>query len=88
MPNRWMEEEIRYAQQKVDKSEMRKGSGPFPVYRPSIEDIVWVPSVDDVVFVALAEQSITKAKTLIEEDDRFSGLGPIRRMFYKGRGKQ
>lgn len=88
MPNRWMEEEIRYAQQNVDASEMKKGSGPFPVYRPSKGEIVWVPSVDDVVFVALAEQFITKAKTLVEEDDRFLGMGPIRRMFYKGRGKQ
>lgn len=88
MPNRWMEEEIRYAQQKVDASEMRRGSGPFPVYRPSKGEIIWVPSVEDVVFVALAEQLTAKANTLVEEDDRFLELGPIRRMFYKGRGKR
>ena len=46
-----------------------------------------MPSVDDVVFVALAEQFITKAMTLVEEDKRFTKLGPIRRMFYRGSGK-
>lgn len=87
MPNRWMEEEIRYAQQNVDESEVKNGVGPFPVYRPSKGEGVWVPSVDDVVFVALAEQFITKAMTLVEEDKRFTKLGPIRRMFYRGSGK-
>ena len=87
MPNRWMEEEIRYAQQNVDESEVKRETGPFPVYRPSNGEVVWVPSVDDVVFVALAEQFITKANTLVEEDNRFTKLGPIRRMFYRGAGK-
>ena len=87
MLNRWMEEEIRYAQQNVDESEVKNGAGPFPVYRPSNGEVVWVPSVDDVVFVALAEQFITKANTLVEEDNRFTELGPIRRMLYRGSGK-
>lgn len=87
MPNRWMEEEIRYVQQNVDESEVKRETGPFPVYRPSKREVVWVPSVDDVVFVALAEQFITKANTLVEEDKRFTELGPIRRMFYRGSGK-
>lgn len=87
MPNRWMEEEIRHAQQNVQESEVKKGSGPFPVYRPSAKEVVWVPSIDDVVFVALAEQFITKTQTMIECDEEFVKLGPIRRMFYRGKGK-
>lgn len=87
MPNRWMEEEIRLAQQNVDESVVKSETGPFPVYRPSKGEIVWVPSIDDVVFVALAEQFITKAMTLVEEDKRFTELGPIRRMLYRGSGK-
>lgn len=87
MPNRWMEEEIRLAQQSVDEAEVKRGPGPYPVYRPSKEEIVWVPSIDDVVFVALAEQFTAKAQTIIDENKHFTGLGPIRRMFYRGRGK-
>lgn len=87
MPNRWMEEEIRRAQQAVDEAEIEKGSGPFPVYRPSKKEIVWVPSIDDVVFVALTEEFAVKAQTVIDADERFCGLGPIRRMFYRGLGK-
>lgn len=86
MPNRWMEEEIRLAQQNVDESVVKSGTGPFPVYRPSTREVVWVPSIDDVVFVALAEQFLTKSQTLLEEDERIARLGPIRRMFYRGRG--
>lgn len=87
MPNRWMEEEIRRAQQSVDESVVEKGKGPFPVYRPSKGEIVWVPSIDDVVFVALAEQFIIKVQTMVEEDKRFLGLNPLRRLLYRGKGK-
>lgn len=86
MPNRWMEEEIRLAQQNVDESVVKSGTGPFPVYRPSTCEVVWVPSIDDVVFVALAEQFLTKTQTLLEEGERVASLGPIRRLFYRGRG--
>lgn len=87
MPNRWMEEEIRHAQQSVESSEMKKGTGPYPVYRPSKKEIVWVPSMDDVVFVALAEQFIVKVQTIVDEDKKFLGLSPLRRLFYRGKGK-
>ena len=87
MPNKWMEEEIRLAQQNVDETVVKNGTGPFPVYRPSKGEVVWVPSIDDVVFVALAEQFLTKSQTLLEEDERMARLGPIRRLLYRGSGK-
>lgn len=87
MPNRWMEEEIRLAQQNVDESGVKKRTGPFPVYRPSKKEIIWVPSIDDVVFVSLAEQFLAKTQAILEEDEKMSRLGPIRRMLYRGRGK-
>ena len=76
------EENVRKAQSEVPRTVPVQGSAPYPVYRPSKSEIVWVNSIDDVMFVALGETFIAKADTAVKHKEHFENLGLVDRILY------
>ena len=81
MSKEWFEEEVKRVQSRVPQTTPVKGTPPYPVYRPSNGEVVWVRDLDDVVFIALTEKFLVKSEIMLK-------LGPIGRFFYRGRSKR
>lgn len=81
MTTEWFEKEVKRVQARVPQTGPVKGAPPYPVYRPSNGEVVWVRDLDDVIFVSLAEKFLVNSEIMRK-------LGPIGRSFYRGRCKR
>lgn len=78
------EDKVKKAQAEVPRTDPVKGEPPYPVYRPSKGEFVWVNTLNDVVFVSLGEKFLAKADQIIQDQDNFGRMSWLNRLFYSG----
>lgn len=78
------EEQVKKAQAEVPRTVPKQGSPPYPVYRPSKGEVIWVTDLNDVVFVSLGEKFLAKADQIIQDQDNFGRMSWLNRLFYSG----